>query len=693
MKKIIKYIFLFSLLFCFSFFLLKANISADDALVEMLDGASIRTDDNYALLFKGRKNGGDEYTYGFFYAKGVYNRDELIELNEKKNIEQIKMDKDGIFSASVKLSIDEIEQKITCIAYAKIDGIYIYSSAIACRSIMDVANLLGKGYATYVDNIINLAGEYKIAKVTFNANNGRFEETGSSDNLVKELRNPCDFPIVERENFVFVGWRNLEENRIYSTYPGTKKDNSEITYVAIWENAADANELLLKYFSDELTDKNIVPLEYDGKPLKWSVSDNDILKYSNGVFSYDALKRDHFDHDVTINLDFDGKRATKSYRIKALEFNDLSNKSPFAMYFSIGSLANFTNYKDNKIEKVFSDKVKEEIDIIYYAFANIDSNANVYVNTSSYQVIYKQLMELRQTGTRIVLCVSGVSGEACRNFRNICGSSSLRKVFVANLVNVMIEQNFDGIDIDWESAAEDNLVVASYMNDLMKDLRAALDAKSSKNKYLLTCAIPSTSWGAQASRFDLKTLNKYVDYVNMMSYDLNDSEKSTHVSALYSSSNDKGYGFGAVYGVTLFTNLGLEKKKIIIGTAAYGKAYKVKGTSSNAKYPGLGVSASLIQVQGVSGSFASGTIYYNGVMELKNNPNFVEYTEYNNSNQYVGTYLYSETDQIFVAFEGEEMIKQKAIYAKNNGLGIMIWSYFEDASGNLVETIANNIRK
>ena len=80
-------------------------------------------------------------------------------------------------------------------------------------------------------------------------------------------------------------------------------------------------------------------------------------------------------------------------------------------------------------------------------------------------------------------------------------------------------------------------------------------------------------------------------------------------------------------------------------------------------------------------------------MELKNNPNFIEYTEYNNSNQYVGTYLYSETDQIFVAFEGEEMIKQKAIYAKNNDLGIMIWSYFEDASGNLVETIANNIRK
>lgn len=696
MKNIVKFFLLIiGFVFAFGLFFESSKTKADEAIVEMLDGASIRTDNTYALMFKAKRNiNANEYSYGFYYAKGVYNRDELINLAEKKKIDHVKMEKDGTYSASIVLSINELEQKVTCIAYAEGEGFIIYSNNVSSRSVMDVANILGKGYATYVDDIINLAGEYKTVKVTFNVNNGRFEETGSSDNLVKELKNPCDFPVVSRENYVFLGWRNLEENKIYASFPGTKKENSEITYVAIWEQAAGASELLAQYLPDELEDKTVLPLEYDGKTLKWSVTSNNIISFDNGVLTYNVLNRDHNDHDVTVKLEYDGKNATKSYKINALEFHTLTNKSPFAMYFSVGSLGNFTNYKDNSLDRIFSEKVKEEIDIIYYAFANIDSSANVYVSKpSTYQTIHKQLMELRQTGTRIVLCISGVSGEACRNFRNICGDNNLRKVFVNNLVNTMLAENFDGIDIDWESASEDNLVVANYMSNLMKDLRVALDALQPNNKYLLTCAIPSTSWGTQASRFDMKTLNKYVDYVNMMSYDLNDSDKSTHVSALYTSSNDKGYGFGAVYGVNLFTNLGLDKKKIIIGTAAYGKAYRVSGSSTNPKYPGLGVKASLVQIPGVTGSFASGTIYYTGVMELKSNPNYVEYTEYNNSNQYVGTYLFNSSENIFVAFEGEEMIKQKAIFAKNNGVGIMIWSYFEDASGNLVETIANNIRK
>ena len=691
MKNKVFYIVFFVLLVVF-FGYKNIQIKADETAVQMVEGASIRTDDNYALLFTGKANSiNSQYEYGFYYAEGSYTKNELLELNNKIEVSNCKVNKEGNFKCVVRLNIDLIEQKITCIAFARGEGFEITSSNVVTRSIMDVANMLGKGSATYVDKIINLAGEYKEAKVLFNPNNGVFLSSNSSENLSLTLKNPCDFPEVTYNGYILTGWKNIEENKIYTSYPGTKKESANITYLAIWEKALDASKMIEEYLGDKLAEKTVVPLEYDGKQVKWIVNENKIISIKDGVISCDYLKRDHNDHDVTIKVEFDGTVATKTYKIEKIEFKDLSNKSPFAFYFSTGSLDNYTNYKDNTINKVFSDKVQEEIDIIYYAFANIDSSGNVYASVSN--VINKQLMELRLRGTRIVLCVSGVSGEACRNFNNICGNDTLRKTFVNNLVNKFEEMNFDGLDIDWESASEDNLVDATKMNKLMKELRSEMDKRQPDNKYLLTCAIPSTSWGTQSTRFDFKTINKYADYVNMMSYDLNNSEKSTHVSAFYTSSNDKGYGFGAVYGVNLFVNLGLDKKKIIIGTAAYGKAYKVNGNSSNPKYPGLGVSASLIKIDGISGSFASGTIYYNGVLELKNNPDYVEYTEYNNSNQYVGTYLYNAKEKIFVAFEGEEMIKQKAIFAKNQGVGIMMWSYFEDASGNLVEVVANNIRK
>ena len=48
--------------------------------------------------------------------------------------------------------------------------------------------------------------------------------------------------------------------------------------------------------------------------------------------------------------------------------------------------------------------------------------------------------------------------------------------------------------------------------------------------YLLTAAIPATSWGAGSDRFDFATLNKYLDYVNMMSYDLDNKSAKRRAS-------------------------------------------------------------------------------------------------------------------------------------------------------------------
>ena len=163
----------------------------------------------------------------------------------------------------------------------------------------------------------------------------------------------------------------------------------------------------------------------------------------------------------------------------------------------------------------------------------------------------------------------------------------------------------------------------------------------------------------------------------MMSYDLNKTDKTTHISPLYTSSKDGGYGFSVQYGVNRFTSLGLDKSKIIIGVACYGKSYKVTGSvSSSSTLPGLNVKASFIQIAGVTGSHASGPTYYYGLEALS-------------KGKMVSSYLYNATEKIFISYESAEVIAAKYQYALDNGIGIMCWSMPEDASDVYINTIYN----
>jgi chitinase len=293
------------------------------------------------------------------------------------------------------------------------------------------------------------------------------------------------------------------------------------------------------------------------------------------------------------------------------------------------------------------------------------------------------------------MSIAGVSGEASKNFTNVTGNATLRAKFVKNVVDTVEMYNFDGVDIDWESTSEYK-VVPENMNNLAKDLRAELNKRQVKGgtPYLLTAAIPASSWGAGSDRFDFKTLNNYLDYINMMSYDLNNPDKSTHLSALYSSNYDKGFGFSVQYGINLYTSRGFDKSKIIIGTAGYGKAYKVSNPNLNAKYPGLGLNATLTQIKGVDGSFASGTVFLNVIDVLLATGKYKKYIEYNSNNQIVGSYLFNESENIFVSYETEEVMRAKYQYATSvEGMGIMCWAYTEDTSDTYVNTIYDQLKK
>lgn len=524
-------------------------------------------------------------------------------------------------------------------------------------------------------------------------------------------------PSPTRDGYEFKGWKSSLDNQIYTTYTASETQLEGITFKAVWQEEGSANvEEGLDCVSDVVTSETVDTLlsTYNGYALSFTSSNPNLYNINGNQASTSRLYQTHKAQTVTITmtatLNSETITITKDITIDPVLFDEMTN--PKAVYFAVSSATSYTNNSERyKTEgTMFSEKFRENMDMVYYAFAIPQSDGTLTINTKYIDTI----MQLKKDGIRVLLVVDGANKAPLQAMVQLSDKDDTRKVFVDNIVSLIETYNFDGVDIDWEFPGTSGLDTTYYttardqmnLNKLLRDLRTTLNSKQDKNgsNFIISVAIPSSSWGAKRYDFTgeaskvtandstLAGIDTYCDYVNMMSYDLNNGEYATHVAACYSSSNSKDYGFGCVYGAEKFMELGLSKEKIILGSAAYGKTYSLTGTvNEEATYPGLGVAGTLSQLSGVTGSYASGTIYYSVIAQLMENPNYKVYTEYNNGNL-VASYLYSSTDKIFITFDSEAAIKAKCEYAKANDMGIMVWAYGEDATDTIVDTICDNLK-
>jgi chitinase len=105
-------------------------------------------------------------------------------------------------------------------------------------------------------------------------------------------------------------------------------------------------------------------------------------------------------------------------------------------------------------------------------------------------------------------------------FPSLASSQSNRQTFIKNLLGFLDEYGYDGVDFDWEypgdedrGGSEQDTVNLVY---LVKELRAAI--KSSGRDYIVTYTAPTSYWYLR--HFDPKGMEPYIDWINLMSYDL-----------------------------------------------------------------------------------------------------------------------------------------------------------------------------
>ena len=551
--------------------------------------------------------------------------------------------------------------------------------------------------------------------------------TTYNKNLIEETI----LPIPYKEGYNFGGWYDNSSftGSSIDSFPGYSNNPGDITYYAKWvdetgeiphehdfvEGKCECGEVdpdyvapdefsleylagvALGYISDTATSNTVDTLltEEDGVTYKYTSSNSSlyIINSSEGSASVSKVYQTHKNQNVTVSVtaSYNGETITKSktITISPVLYNDMSD-NPIGTYFVGDTAYTYTKYNSRyqTNQTFFSDEAKETLDLVYYAFASPNSDGTLTLDSTSY---VKYVTALKENDVRVLVSLNGATTTEQINFYNITNDDTLLNTFINNICDLVEQYNFDGVDIDWEYNTS-YPIRSAYYTKLVTGLYNELANRQDNGgtPYMLTAALPASSWGTSTDRFDYTVLNTYLDHINVMSYGMYNSSITSHVSPLYTSSYAYAYGFSMDYAVNRFVSLGFPASKLILGCAGYGTHFTITGDiDETAKYVGLGVTATLSNA-GVTGAHNSGTIYSHGIDTLKATGSYDEIHAYNSSGKFVGSYLLNKTTKSFVTYDSFFSLSVKYDYVtKIKGLGLMCWSYTQDTNDTVINGIIN----
>ncbi len=470
-----------------------------------------------------------------------------------------------------------------------------------------------------------------------------------------------------RNGYKFIGW--YQDKNGVNAYDFKTPITKSIMIYASWEEVPyiDETAVLNEIIPNVVKDNLDLPTRHPGDDrirLAWSTSNPQTISSTGIVIP--GYEKEIVTVTMEVIYDDYSNTFSKDVEVEPVTFSKLKpQRTIFGYYASY----NFEGYSEKKLK----------CDVINLSFAYVNANFTLDMSSLNDNILYGAL-SARNKGVRVVLSVQGY-GDSSKNFSNAASTPENRAIFIKNIVDVVEKYHFDGIDLDWEypgwftpTKKDDE---ADEFNALCKELNEALKAKNPA--YLLTAAIPGGAEGFK--RYDLKECSKHLDFIHIMTYDLEASSKVYHHTALYANLGKATATNAAVHeSVELFKLKGVPQEKIVIGIAFYGK-YTKPSTSVNG---GLGSDSA-------NGKYS--TLTYNVIKNYYLNRVGDGVTEYWDSDC-CAPYLYDATNNYFITYENVKSIKEKAKYVKNNGLaGVMIWELGEDSDDEeLITAVTNAVR-
>lgn len=353
-----------------------------------------------------------------------------------------------------------------------------------------------------------------------------------------------------------------------------------------------------------------------------------------------------------------------------------------------------SNAGDRKVTAVYVEAWKDykniklsekNVDIAFIAFAKIDGT-NIYFHEdgATNDQIKENIKKLKQHNpkTKMVLAVGGYGADGFSD-ASLDGN---RYLFTESIINMVKELELDGVDIDWEYPAfhawntqkarpEDTQNFTSLMKELREKLYRLPHPKN--KKYLLTFASGTQDWYFQ--NVEVKQVEKYVDYINVMTYDFTGrwSDTTGYNSNLYPDREKKAkHSIDQV--ITMYLDHEIDSKKLLLGVPAYSYGWKdVKSKTDGAFSPGKPIDIDKTDLS-----------YKTIAKSYLNKNGYKRYYD----DQAKTAYIYN--GNTFISYEDKEALAEKVKYIKAKELGgAMVWEYSQDAEDGIVKFLGEKLNR
>jgi chitinase len=285
---------------------------------------------------------------------------------------------------------------------------------------------------------------------------------------------------------------------------------------------------------------------------------------------------------------------------------------------------------------------------IMHAFAWPNDDGSI----SSYDAVVDTglINSTHRQGRKILISLGGASQSG--SFPVVAADTTLRRTFINNIVAYVTNNEYDGVDLDWEGPQ--NTTERNNESALVRELRTAFNMVNTP--LLIAMAVGPTNWSGQWH--DFNSLKQYVDWFNAMTYDFHGSWSSVagYNAPLYAPAGDPdgSVDVGIKY---LHQTRGIPANQLALGLPFYGRRFQAAAPYASKTEP-------------------TTDIFYSDAMS-----DLGQGWTYNWDTLSQVPWLQSPSHAMFDTFEDSASLTMKCNYARNQNLsGVMIWALGQDLS-------------
>ncbi len=347
--------------------------------------------------------------------------------------------------------------------------------------------------------------------------------------------------------------------------------------------------------------------------------------------------------------------------------------------YIVGYYGAWTAYSGFTPDKINASKLTH----INYAFANIGDDLKIQLGYPDIDPAnIKKLNNLKKANVNLKTLISVGGWTWSGKYSDAALTDASRTKFAESCVEFIVKYDLDGIDIDWEYPVSGGLSANKRRTDdkrnftlLLQKIREKLDERGKQDGKHYLLSIAGGCGYDYVNNVELENIYKYIDYANIMTYDIHAVwDKYTDFCApLYTNNKSPETKWSVSSAINLWLSTGFPAEKIVVGVPFYGYRYNKVNSMNNGLY------------QSHSGGTA---LSYDTIAS--------SYLSNSNYKQYFDTaskvpWLFDGST--FISYDDARSIRAKGAYIRSKSLaGAAIWELSQDSKGTLLDALYNSLR-